>query len=98
LVFATFQEHGLVISITVESRHMRGASMRTIIASIAALLFALPLMSHAQAPRAALEDAAAALGASGLTPLQLPATRAMFATRHTAVPGQRRPQFSLQSY
>src|SRR5262245_16620188 len=77
---------------------MRGASMRTIIASIAALLFALPLMSHAQAPRAALEEAAAALGASGLTSLELAATGAMFDTGQSAVPGQRGPQFSLKSY
>ncbi|PYO04149.1 MAG: hypothetical protein DMD89_00145, partial [Candidatus Rokuibacteriota bacterium] len=72
--------------------------MRTIIASMAALLFTFPLMSHAQAPRAALEEAASALGASNLTSLEFVATGAMFDTGQSAVPGQRGPQFALKSY
>ena len=72
--------------------------MRMIIASMAALLFALPLISYAQAPRAALEDAASALGASNLTSLEFAGTGAMFDTGQSAVPGQRGPQFTLKSY
>ena len=72
--------------------------MRTIIASMAALLFSLPLMSHAQATRAVLEDAASALGASSLTSLEYAATGAMFDTGQSAIPGQRGPQFTLKSY
>src|SRR5215470_16109748 len=77
---------------------MRRTSMRTIIASMAALLFALPLVSHAQATRAALDEAASALGASNLTSLEFVATGAMFDTGQSAVPGQRGPQFTLKSY
>src|SRR5262252_5742949 len=77
---------------------MRRTSMRTIIASMAALLFALPLVSHAQATRAALDEAASALGASNLTSLEFAATGAMFDTGQSAVPGQRGPQFTLKSY
>src|SRR3989442_1283359 len=77
---------------------MRRASMRMIITSMAALLFAAPLMSHAQTTRAVLEDAASALGASNLTSLEFVATSAMFDTGQSAVPGQRGPQFALKSY
>src|SRR5437899_3348264 len=77
---------------------MRRASMKTIIALMAALLFAVPVVSHAQASRAALEDAASALGASGVTSLEFAATGSMFETGQSAVPGQRGPQFTLKSY
>src|SRR5881628_1302638 len=77
---------------------MRRSSMRTIIASMAALLFVLPLVSHAQNPRAVLEDAASALGVSNLTSLEFAGTGAMFDTGQSAVPGQRGPQFALKSY
>jgi hypothetical protein len=62
--------------------------MRTIIASMVALLFIAPLMSHAQGTRAVLEDAAKALGASGT----------MFDTGQGAMAGQQGPQFTLKSY
>ena len=70
--------------------------MRTIIAAIAALLFAFPLVSHAQP--AALQDAANALGAGSLTSLEVAGTGVMFDTGQSAVPGQRGPQFTLKSY
>ena len=72
--------------------------MRTIVASMAALLFVAPLMSPAQDTRAVLEDAARALGASSLTSLEYMGTGTMFDTGQSAVAGQRGPQFTLKSY
>jgi glyoxylase-like metal-dependent hydrolase (beta-lactamase superfamily II) len=72
--------------------------MRMIIASMVTLLFVAPLTSHAQGARAVLEEAAKALGASGLTTLEFVSTGTMFDTGQGAVAGQRGPQFTLKSY
>ena len=72
--------------------------MRTIIASMVALLFVAPLTSHAQGTRAVLEDVSRALGASSLTTLEFVSSGTMYDTGQGAVPGQRGPQFTLKSY
>jgi hypothetical protein len=85
-------------SSTLAAGHVRRSSLRTIIASMAAFLSVLPVTSHAQGSRALLEEAAAALGASGLTTLEFASTGTMYDTGQSAVAGQRGPQFTLKSY
>jgi glyoxylase-like metal-dependent hydrolase (beta-lactamase superfamily II) len=70
--------------------------MRTALALTAALLLVLPLSAAAQ--NAALADAAAALGASGLKSLEYSGSGVQFQAGQSAAPGQSWPRFNIKSF
>jgi glyoxylase-like metal-dependent hydrolase (beta-lactamase superfamily II) len=72
--------------------------MRKMIALVAMILMSWPLIADAQDGRAALENVAKAMGASGLKSIEYTGTGESFSVGQSVVPGAPWPRFTLKSY
>jgi glyoxylase-like metal-dependent hydrolase (beta-lactamase superfamily II) len=72
--------------------------MRKLIASLAVILVAWPLIATAQETRATLETVAKAMGADGLKSIEYSGTGDTFSAGQAVTPGQPWPRFTLKSY
>jgi glyoxylase-like metal-dependent hydrolase (beta-lactamase superfamily II) len=72
--------------------------MRKMIALVAMILMSWPLIADAQDGRAALENVAKAMGASGLKSIEYTGTGESFSVGQSVVPGVPWPRFTLKSY